>query len=96
MALLALAAEGLSAAAAAGAETAARRRCGTGMANLYRPGSQSQAAVVALGVGVMFTLTVFLVQQALVRQIRGSAPPGMPNVFLLDIPGPQRQALSST
>jgi predicted lysophospholipase L1 biosynthesis ABC-type transport system permease subunit len=65
-----------------------------GMANLYRPGNQAQAAVVALGVGVMFTLTVFLVQSALVDQIRGSAPPGMPNVFLLDIPANQRLALS--
>src|ERR1035441_572207 len=65
-----------------------------GMANLYRPGNQAQAAVVALGVGVMFTLTVFLVQNALVDQIRGSAPPGMPNVFLLDIPANQRTALS--
>ncbi len=65
-----------------------------GMANLYRPGNQAQAAVVALGVGVMFTLTVFLVQNALVEQIRGSAPPGMPNVFLLDIPANQRIALS--
>ncbi|HXA52994.1 MAG TPA: FtsX-like permease family protein, partial [Candidatus Acidoferrum sp.] len=65
-----------------------------GIANLYRPGNQAQSAVVALGVGVMFTLTVFLVQQALVNQIRGSAPPGMPNVFLLDIPGNQKQALS--
>ncbi len=65
-----------------------------GLANLQRPGSQSQAAVVALGVGVMFTLTVFLVQQALVRQIRGSAPPGAPNVFLLDIPGAQRAAIA--
>ncbi len=65
-----------------------------GLANLYRPGNQAQSAVVALGVGVMFTLTVFLVQSALVRQIRGSAPPGMPNVFLLDIPGPQRQAVT--
>jgi putative ABC transport system permease protein len=65
-----------------------------GIANLYRPGNQAQAAVVALGVGVMFTLTVFLVQRALVDQIRGSAPPGMPNVFLLDIPGNQRAALS--
>ncbi len=65
-----------------------------GIANLYRPGNQAQAAVVALGVGVMFTLTVFLVQSALVDQIRGSAPPGMPNVFLLDIPANQRVALS--
>jgi putative ABC transport system permease protein len=65
-----------------------------GIANLYRPGSQAQAAVVALGVGVMFTLAVFLVQESLVQQIRGSAPPGMPNVFLLDIPGSQRDAVS--
>ncbi len=64
-----------------------------GMANLYRPGNQAQAAVVSLGVGVMFTLAVFLVQTALVEQIRGSAPPGMPNVFLLDIPSNQRTAL---
>ena len=64
-----------------------------GLANLHRPGTQSQAAVVALGVGVMFTLTVFLVQHALIGQIRGSAPPGSPNVFLLDIPGPQRDAV---
>ena len=64
-----------------------------GIANLYRPGSQSQAAVVALGVGVMFTLAVFLVEQSLVLQIRGSAPPGMPNVFLLDIPGSEREAI---
>ncbi len=65
-----------------------------GIANLYRPGSQAQSAVVALGVGVMFTLAVFLVQESLVQQIRGSAPPGMPNVFLLDIPGSQRDAVS--
>lgn len=39
-------------------------------------------------------MTVFLVENALVRQIRGSAPPGMPNVFLLDIPGPDRQAVT--
>ncbi|HEY1241154.1 MAG TPA: FtsX-like permease family protein [Bryobacteraceae bacterium] len=65
-----------------------------GIANLYRPGNQVQAAVVALGVGVMFTLTVFLIQTALVHQIRASAPPGTPNVFLMDIPGSQRQPVS--
>jgi putative ABC transport system permease protein len=65
-----------------------------GLANLYRPGNQAQSAVVALGVGVMFTLMVFLIQNALVQQIRGSAPPGTPNVFMLDIPGAQRQAVA--
>jgi len=62
-----------------------------GIANLYRPGNQAQSAVVALGVGVMFTLAVFLIQSELLAQIRNSAPPGAPNVFLLDIPGRERQ-----
>jgi putative ABC transport system permease protein len=65
-----------------------------GIANLYRPGNQAQAAVVALGAGVMFTVTVFLIQRALIRQIANSAPPGMPNVFLLDIPGAQRETVA--
>ncbi|HWQ55999.1 MAG TPA: FtsX-like permease family protein [Bryobacteraceae bacterium] len=66
-----------------------------GVANLYRPGTHSTAVLVALGVGVMFTLTVFLLQRSLVDQIAGSAPPGMPNVFLLDIPAADRQGLAA-
>ena len=65
-----------------------------GLANLYRPGSQATGVLVALGIGVMFTLTIFLLQRSLVVQMANSAPPGMPNVFLLDIPGPQRQAVA--
>lgn len=56
-----------------------------GVANLYRPGNHAQAALVALGIGVMFTLTVFLVQRGMIAEMFRSAPPGMPNVFLLDI-----------
>ena len=65
-----------------------------GIANLYRPGNQATAAVVALGIGVMFTLAVFLIQSALLQQMRASAPPGTPNLFLLDIPNTQRQAVA--
>jgi putative ABC transport system permease protein len=65
-----------------------------GIANLFRPGNQATAAVVALGVGVMFTLAVFLIQSALLSQLRSSAPPGTPNVFLMDIPSVQRQAVA--
>ena len=64
-----------------------------GLANLYRPGSQATAVLVALGIGVMFTLAVWLLQHSLLVQMANSAPREMPNVFLLDIPGPQRQAL---
>jgi putative ABC transport system permease protein len=65
-----------------------------GVANLYRPGNHAQTVLIALGTGVMFTLTVYLVQHAVLSDMRENAPPGMPNVFLLDIPGAQRQALA--
>jgi len=64
-----------------------------GIANLYRPGNQAGAVLVALGVGVMFTLTVYLVQQQMIGQLAASAPPGMPNVFLIDIQETQKDAL---
>ncbi|HEX5431435.1 MAG TPA: FtsX-like permease family protein [Bryobacteraceae bacterium] len=56
-----------------------------GLANLYRQGNQAQAILVALGLGVMFTLTVYLVQSSLVKEIVATAPPDMPNVFLIGV-----------
>ncbi len=56
-----------------------------GLANLYRQGNQAQAILVALGLGVMFTLTVYLVQNSLVKEIVATAPPEMPNVFLVGV-----------
>ncbi len=56
-----------------------------GIANLYRQGNQAQAILVALGLGVMFTLTVYMVQSSLVSQIIETAPPGAPNVFLVGV-----------
>jgi len=64
-----------------------------GVANLYRPGNHAQAALVALGIGVMFTLTVFLVQRGMMAEMFKSAPPGMPNVFLLDITAKERDPI---
>jgi putative ABC transport system permease protein len=56
-----------------------------GMANLYRPGSHATSILVALGIGVMFTLTIYLVQKSLLVEVAGAAPPGAPNVFLINI-----------
>lgn len=56
-----------------------------GLANLYRPGNHAEAVLVALGIGVTFTLTVYLVQHSLLAQLATTAPPGMPNVFLINI-----------
>jgi putative ABC transport system permease protein len=64
-----------------------------GIANLYRPGAHAQSVLVALGVGVMFTLTVYLVQRGLIAQMNRTSPPGMPNVFLIDIAPKDRDAV---
>ncbi|MBI3282147.1 MAG: FtsX-like permease family protein [Acidobacteria bacterium] len=64
-----------------------------GLANLYRPGTHSPAVLTALGMGVMFTLTVYLVQHSLLADLRRSAPPGMNNAFLLGIPPPRSDAV---
>jgi putative ABC transport system permease protein len=60
------------------------------VSNLYRPGSQSRAVLTALGVGVMFTVTIHLVQSSVLGEIRRNAPPGMANVFFLDITPQQK------
>jgi len=64
-----------------------------GIANIYRPGNQAQSVLVSLGVGVMFTLTVFLVQRGLLQQMLASAPPDMPNVFLINITSRERDGM---
>lgn len=65
-----------------------------GLSNLYRPGNQAQAVLVSLGIGVMFTLTVFLIQRGLLAQFVASAPPNMPNVFLINITNREKDGLA--
>lgn len=65
-----------------------------GLANLYRPGNHAQAALVALGVGVMFTLSVDLIQRSLLTQIMSSAPRDMPNVFLINVTDRERTGIT--
>ncbi|MGB6691096.1 MAG: FtsX-like permease family protein [Terracidiphilus sp.] len=56
-----------------------------GLSNLYRPGNQSAAVLAALGTGVMLILAVYLMQAALLRDIRETAAPSLPNIFTIDI-----------
>jgi putative ABC transport system permease protein len=65
-----------------------------GFANLYRPGTHSASVLVALGVGVMFTLTTYLIQQIVLRDVNTEAPGRGGNVFLVDISPPQREAVT--
>jgi len=64
-----------------------------GCANLYRPGSSAMTVLVALGIGVMFTLSVFLLQRALLADLERGTPPGEANVFLIDVPAAQEAAV---
>jgi putative ABC transport system permease protein len=56
-----------------------------GLANLYRPGNPSAALLAAVGMGVMQIMTVYLVQQAVVKELHIASAPDLPNVFLIDI-----------
>lgn len=64
-----------------------------GIANLYRPGNHAGAAVVALGVGVMFTISVWIIQRGVLHDIIRTAPPGLPNVYLLDVTAANRDGV---
>jgi putative ABC transport system permease protein len=56
-----------------------------GLANLYRPGNQSAPVLAALGTGVMLILAVYLIQAEILRDLRLTASPKLPNIFLIDV-----------
>jgi putative ABC transport system permease protein len=64
-----------------------------GLANLHRPGSHSGAVLVALGVGVTFTLTIYLVQGSVLTEMVRSAPPDMPNVYFINVTDRERDGI---
>ncbi|HSB15886.1 MAG TPA: FtsX-like permease family protein [Bryobacteraceae bacterium] len=65
-----------------------------GIANVYRPGNHAASVLVALGIGVMFTLTIYLVQKSLLIEVAGAAPPDSPNVFLINITPRDHEAVT--
>jgi putative ABC transport system permease protein len=56
-----------------------------GLANLYRPGNQSASVLASLGTGVMLILAVYLMQSAILHEIRETASPKLPNLFVVDV-----------
>jgi putative ABC transport system permease protein len=66
-----------------------------GLSNLYRPGNQSTAVLTALGAGVMLILTVFLMQNAVLRDLQETLGRGLPNIFLIDIATDELEGVSS-
>jgi putative ABC transport system permease protein len=64
-----------------------------GIANLYRPGAHSTAILSSIGIGVMFTLSIYYLQHSLLDEIRMTAPPDSPNLFLINITDRERDGI---
>lgn len=56
------------------------------MAGLHRPGAQTGALVVALGLGLTLFVILAAIQTSLTGEITRSVPQRAPNLFALDIP----------
>lgn len=56
------------------------------IANLYRPGSQTPALVIALGLALTLFVTLAAIQTSLTAEIERSVPRQAPDNFILDIP----------
>lgn len=65
-----------------------------GVASLQRPGANTVSIVTILAIGVMFSLTVYFVQHSLLDEIRLSAPPDAPNVFLVNVTEREKQGIA--
>lgn len=61
------------------------------IANLYRPGAQTSALVVALGLALTLFVTLAGIQTSLQAEISRTVPKTAPNLFVLDIPSAQQQ-----
>ncbi len=66
-----------------------------GLAALHRPGASTTGAIVALGLGILVVLTMFLVERRLGEQLRQELPPDAPTAFLIDIQPDQWQGVAA-
>ena len=56
------------------------------LGNLHRPGAQTQALVVALGLGLTLFVTLAVIQTSINNEIARSVPERAPSFFVLDVP----------
>lgn len=67
-----------------------------GLSGLYRPGNQAAPVAIALGLGVLLVLLVFLLQTDLLRQIAANRKGDEPNLIFIDIQADQRDTFLAT
>ncbi|MEO8580606.1 MAG: ABC transporter permease, partial [Gemmatimonadales bacterium] len=66
-----------------------------GVANLYRPGNQTRAVILALGFGAFLVSTLYLVQNNLLRRFTTAAEESRGNVVFFDVQQDQAAGLDS-
>ncbi len=60
-----------------------------GLANLYRPQNQTTVLMLALGLGTFLIVSLFLVQQTLLEQIKVAGGEGRPNLLFFNVQNEQ-------
>jgi putative ABC transport system permease protein len=63
------------------------------LGNLHRPGSQTTGIMVAIGLALMVTATVSILERALVEQVVTNRPDDAPTFFFIDIQPDQREGV---
>jgi putative ABC transport system permease protein len=66
-----------------------------GVANLYRPGNQTRAVILALGFGVFLMSTLYQVQKNLLRQLDVRLDQARANIVFFDVQGDQEPTVDS-
>jgi len=66
------------------------------LANLHRPGAQTKALIVALGLALTLFVTLAAIQTSLDAEIRRVVPSRAPDLFVLDIPSPEQDRFRAT
>ena len=66
-----------------------------GVANLYRPGNQTRAVVLALGFGAFLVTTLYLVHDNVLRRFNGMAMASRGNVVFFDIQEDQETGMET-
>ncbi len=65
------------------------------LTNLHRPGSHTQALVIALGLGLTLFVTLAAIQTSINNEIQNSVPERAPSFFALDIPRERTEEFSA-
>lgn len=66
------------------------------LTNLYRPGAQTTALVIALGLALTLFVTLAAIQTSLTSEIEQTVPAEAPDLFVLDIPSGEDARLRET